>query len=290
MSSLKDKVIFITGASRGIGLEIAKRAARDGACIAIAAKTAEPHRYLPGTIYTAAEEIEALGGRALPLVVDVRSEESVAAAVEKTVATFGGLDICINNASAINLVDTESVSMKSWDLMNQVNARGTFLTSKLCLPHLQRAANPHVLTLSPPLDMQAKWFARHVAYSMAKFGMSMVVLGMAAEFKRAGVAFNALWPRTPIATAAIEFGIEGGKALIARSRKPEIMADAAHCILTQPAASFSGNFCIDDTLLYELGGVTDFEPYRCVAGSDLATDFFVPDDATPPPGVHTTAF
>jgi len=290
MSGLKDKVIFITGASRGIGLAIATRAARDGACVAIAAKTAEPHRYLPGTIYTAAKEIEALGGRALPLIVDVRSEESVAAAVQKTVETFGGLDICVNNASAINLAGTLDVTMKQFDLMHQVNQRGTFLTSKLCIPHLRRAQNPHVLTLAPPLDLSAEWFAPHVAYSMAKFGMSLTVLGMAEEFRSAGIAFNALWPRTPIATAAIEYGIEGGKALIARSRTVEIMADAAHCILSQPSREFTGRFCLDDSVLHELAHVTDFDKYRVDPSAPLATDFFVRPDTQLPPGVTAAMF
>ncbi|MEL6213571.1 MAG: NAD(P)-dependent oxidoreductase, partial [Pseudomonadota bacterium] len=201
MASLAGKTLFITGASRGIGLAIAKRAAKDGANIAIAAKTAEPHKHLPGTIYTAAEEIEAAGGKALPLIVDIRSEELVKEAVEKTVETFGGVDICINNASAISLTGTQATEMKRWDLMHSINARGTFLVSKTCIPHLKKAENPHVLMLSPPLDMRPKWFAPHVAYTMAKYGMSLCVLGMAEEFKSDGVAFNALWPRTAIATA-----------------------------------------------------------------------------------------
>lgn len=285
MGSLKGKVIFITGGSRGIGFAIAARAARDGACIAIAAKTADPHRYLPGTIHTAAREIESLGGRALPLLVDVRAEESVAAAVQKTVDTFGGLDICVNNASAIKLAATSDVTMKQYDLMQQVNGRGTFLTSKLCLPHLLRSANPHVLTIAPPLDLAPRWFAPHVAYSIAKFGMSLVVLGMADEFREAGIAFNALWPRTPIATAAVEFALEGGKQLLTMCRTPEIMADAAHCILTQPARSFTGRFCLDDNVLYELAGETDFDRYRVDPQGRLALDLFVQEGAAAPPGV-----
>src|SRR5262245_63482799 len=216
--TLSGKTLFITGASRGIGLAIALRAARDGANIAIAAKTAEPHRHLPGTIYTAAKEIEAAGGRALPLVVDVRDEAAVVQAVEATVDTFGGVDVCVNNASAISLTGTLDTTMKRFDLMHQVNTRGTFLTSKACIPHLKRASNPHVLMISPPLDMAPRWFAPHTAYTMAKFGMSLCVLGMAAEFSGDGIAFNALWPRTIIATAAIQF--ELGGALMRRCRTP----------------------------------------------------------------------
>ncbi|MEO1312106.1 MAG: NAD(P)-dependent oxidoreductase, partial [Pseudomonadota bacterium] len=260
MTSLSGKTLFITGASRGIGLEIAKRAARDGANIVVAAKTAEPHPKLPGTIYSAAEEIEAAGGKALPLIVDIRSEELVFEAVAKTVAHFGGIDVCINNASAINLTGTEDLEMKRWDLMHQINARGTFLVSKACIPHLKKAENPHVLMLSPPLDMSPKWFAPHVAYTMAKYGMSLCVLGMHEEFRKDGIAFNALWPRTAIATAAVEFAL-GGDAMMKASRTPEILADAAHIILTKSAREFTGNFVIDDMLLYE-HGVTDFEKYR----------------------------
>lgn len=287
MTTLKGKTLFITGASRGIGLAIAKRAAQDGANIAIAAKSAEPHKHLPGTIYTAAEEIEAAGGKALPLIVDVRHEDSVAEAVEKTAATFGGIDICINNASAISLTGTEATPMKRYDLMNQINARGTYLTSKMCIPHLKKAENPHVLMLSPPLDMSAKWFAGHVAYTMAKFGMSMCVLGMAEEFKSAGVAFNALWPRTAIATAAVKFAL-GGEAMMQASRTTDILSDAAHMIFTKPSREFTGNFIIDDNFLYE-NGVTDFEKYRVDPTKKLMPDFFVPDDAPPPPpGVAET--
>lgn len=283
MADLGGQTLFITGASRGIGKEIALRAARDGANVAIAAKTAEPHPKLEGTIYTAAEEIEAAGGKALPLIVDVREEASVQAAVDKTVETFGGIDICINNASAIQLTPTPQTEMKRYDLMQQVNARGTYLTSKLCIPHLQRSANPHVLMLSPPLDMSPKWFSGHVAYTMAKYGMSMCVLGMSEEFREDGIAFNALWPRTGIATAAIKFALAGDEGML-HCRTTEIMSDAAHVILTQKAREFTGNFCIDDTLLYE-AGVRDFDRYRVDPSRALMPDFFVPDDHPLPPGV-----
>ncbi len=287
MADLSGKTLFITGGSRGIGLAIALRAARDGANVAIAAKTAEPHPKLPGTIYTAAEEIEAAGGRALPLVCDIRFEDQVVAAVEETVATFGGLDICVNNASAIQLTNLEQTEMKRFDLMHGVNARGTYLVTKTCLPHLKQAENPHVLMLSPPLDMQAKWFAGHIAYTMAKFGMSMVVLGAAEELKPHGIAVNALWPRTTIATAAIQ-NLLGGEALMRKSRKPEILADAAYAIFTSPAREFTGNFCIDDTLLYERGE-RDFDKYRVDPTQDLAPDFFVPDNPPPPVSLAAVA-
>jgi citronellol/citronellal dehydrogenase len=260
------------------------RAARDGANIAIAAKTAEPHKHLPGTIYTAAAAIEKAGGQALPLIVDVRDEASVAAAVEKTVEAFGGVDICVNNASAISLTGTLSTDMKRYDLMHQINTRGTFLTSKACLPHLRRASNPHVLMLSPPLDMSPKWFGGHVAYTMAKFGMSMCVLGMAEEFKGDGVAFNALWPRTAVATAAMEFAL-GGSESLKMCRSTDIMADAAHAIFCKPSRECTGNFFIDDTLLYA-EGVRDFDQYRVDPTQSLAPDFFVPDTMPPPPGVQ----
>jgi citronellol/citronellal dehydrogenase len=281
--SLSGKTLFVTGASRGIGLAIALRAARDGANVAIAAKTAEPHKHLPGTIYTAAEEIEKAGGKALPLIVDVRDDANVYDAVEQAVAKFGGIDICVNNASAISLTGTEATDMKRYDLMNQINARGTFLTSKACLPHLKRAANPHVLMLSPPLDMSPRWFAGHVAYSMAKFGMSMCVLGMAEEYRADGVAFNALWPRTGIATAAIRFALAGDEGMKA-CRTVDIMADAAHAIFEKPAKSFSGNFLIDDSFLYA-EGERDFDKYRVDPNTPLMADFFVPADSVPPPGV-----
>ena len=286
MSSLKGKTLFITGASRGIGLAIGKRAAADGANIAIAAKTAEPHKHLPGTIYSAAEEIEKAGGKALPLIVDIRDEAMVKEAVEKTAATFGGIDICINNASAISLTGTEATEMKRWDLMHSINSRGAFLVSKTCIPHLKKAANPHVLMLSPPLDMSPKWFAPHVAYTMAKYGMSICVLGMAEEFRNDGIAFNALWPRTAIATAAVEFAL-GGDAMIKGSRTVDILSDCAHIMLTKPSREFTGNFIIDDNFLYE-HGVRDFEKYRVDPSRKLFPDFFVPDSATPPPGVAET--
>ncbi|MBZ0216329.1 MAG: NAD(P)-dependent oxidoreductase [Fimbriimonadaceae bacterium] len=277
---LKGKTLFITGASRGIGLAIGLRAARDGANVAIAAKTAEPHAKLPGTIYTAAEEIEAAGGKALPLIVDVRSEEAVVDAVNKTVETFGGIDICVNNASAISLTNTVNADMKRYDLMNQVNTRGTFLVSKTCIPHLEKSDNPHILMISPPLDMKEKWFAPNVAYTIAKFGMSLCVLGMAGELRGKGIAVNALWPRTTIATAAIEF-ILGNDAMMRASRKPDILADAAHMIFTKPSRDFTGNFLIDDTFMAE-NGVTDFDRYRVDPTQDLAPDFFVPDDSPAP--------
>src|SRR5665213_709262 len=285
--TLSGKTLFVTGASRGIGLAMALRAARDGANIAVAAKTAEPHRRLPGTIYTAAKEIEDAGGKALPLIVDVRDEESVLGAVDKTVAAFGGIDICVNNASAIQLTGTLATDMKRYDLMHQINARGTFLTSRACIPHLKRAANPHVLMLSPPLDMSPRWFAPHVAYTMAKFGMSLCVLGMAEEFRPDGIAFNALWPRTGIATAAIRFALAGEEGLRG-CRTTEIMADAAHAIFEKPARRFSGNFLLDDTFLYG-EGVRDFERYRVDPTQPLMPDFFVPADIPAPPGVKIGA-
>jgi citronellol/citronellal dehydrogenase len=284
MPTLKNKTLFITGASRGIGLAIALRAARDGANIAIAAKTAEPNPKLPGTVHTAAAAVEAAGGRALPLVCDIRFEDQVAAAVEETVATFGGIDVCVNNASALSPTGTEATAMKRFDLMYAINTRGTFLTTKSCIPHLRRAENPHVLVLSPPLDLQPKWFKNHVAYSIAKYGMSLCVLGMAEEFRDDGIAVNALWPRTAIATAAVENIL--GPQLIAMSRTPEIMADAAHLVLTQPARELTGRFLIDDCFLYERGGLTDFERYRVDGSKPLVQDFFVPDDPPPPPGVE----
>jgi citronellol/citronellal dehydrogenase len=273
MSTLEGKTLFISGASRGIGLAIAKRAAADGANVAIAAKTAEPHPKLPGTIYTAAEEIEAAGGQALPVVCDIRDEEQVQAAVAATVERFGGLDICVNNASAISLTGTLQTEMKRYDLMHQINTRGTFLVSKTCLPHLLEAENPHILNLSPPLNMEEKWFAPHVAYTMAKFGMSLCVLGMAGEFRDKGVAVNALWPRTTIATAAVK-NLLGGDDMVAHSLKPEVMADAAHVILTRPSREFTGNFCVDDEVL-ESVGITDLTSYRVVPENKPYPDFFV---------------
>jgi citronellol/citronellal dehydrogenase len=278
--SLSGKTLFITGASRGIGLAIALRAARDGANVVVAAKTTEPHPRLEGTIYSAAEAIEAAGGRALPLVVDVREEEGVRAAMEKTVETFGGLDILVNNASAIQLTPTTQTDVKRFDLMHQINARGTWMASKYAIPHLAKAANPHILTLSPPLDMKEKWFAPHVAYSMAKYGMSLVVLGLAGELRQQGIAVNALWPRTTIATAAVR-NLLGGEALIKASRTPEIVADAAYLVFNKPARQFTGQFLIDDTFL-AAEGMTDFDRYRVDPSQRLFIDFFVPDDSLPP--------
>ncbi|HEY8616686.1 NAD(P)-dependent oxidoreductase [Phenylobacterium sp.] len=281
--SLAGKTLFVTGASRGIGLAIALRAARDGANVAIAAKTAEPHPKLEGTIYTAAEEIERAGGKALPLVVDVRDEASVQAAVEQTVQRFGGLDICVNNASAIQLTGTLQTDMKRYDLMHQINARGTYVTSRACIPHLKRSANPHVLMLSPPLDMSPRWFGTHVAYTMAKFGMSMCVLGMAEEFRADGIAFNAVWPRTGIATAAIKNALAGEEGM-RRCRTPEIMADAAYAIFNKDSRSFTGQFLIDDSFLHA-EGERDFDKYRVDPREPLMPDFFVPESDPPPPGV-----
>jgi citronellol/citronellal dehydrogenase len=271
--TLQAKTLFITGASRGIGKAIALRAARDGANVAIAAKTTEQHPKLEGTIYSAAEELERAGGKALPLIVDVRSEEQIAAAVAKTVETFGGIDILINNASAIMLTGTVQTPMKRYDLMHQVNTRGTFACSQACIPHLLKASNPHILNISPPLSMKAKWFKNHVAYTMAKYGMSMCVLGMAAEFASKGLAVNALWPRTSIATAAVN-NLLGGEQMMKQSRTPEIMADAAYAILTRDAKTCTGNFFIDDDVLRE-AGVTDFTRYAVDPTQELLPDFFL---------------
>jgi len=275
--SLKGKTLFISGGSRGIGLAIALRAARDGANVTIAAKTAEPHPKLPGTIHTAAALIEEAGGKALPVLCDIRSEEMVAEAVKATVEAFGGIDICINNASAIQLTGTLETDMKRYDLMHQINTRGTFLVSKTCIPHLKKAENPHILNLAPPLDMDPKWFRNHVAYTMAKFGMSMCTLGMSAEFARDGIAVNSLWPLTAIDTAAVR-NLLGGDAMASMSRLPDIMADAAHAILNRPARECTGNFFIDELVLRE-EGVTDFSAYAPGAKGPLAADFFVPDAA-----------
>jgi len=272
--SLENKTLFITGASRGIGLAIALRAARDGACIAIAAKTDTPHPKLEGTIHTAAAAVEAAGGRALPLLVDVRDEAAVEAAVAQTASHFGGIDILVNNASAISLTNTPATEMKRYDLMQAINARGTFLCSKAALPHLRRAGNPHILTLSPPLDMQAKWFAPHVAYTIAKFGMSLCTLGHAEEFRAYGIAVNSLWPLTTIDTAAVRNMLP---AMADASRSPAIMADAAHAILTRPSREATGRFFIDEDVL-RAQGQTDFSMYAPSSGAAPALDFFVPDD------------
>lgn len=279
-ATLQGKTLFITGASRGIGLAIALRAAREGANIAIAAKTAAPHPKLPGTIFTAAQEIEQAGGRALPLTVDVREEDQVAEALAQTAAHFGGIDIVVNNASAIFLADSQKTEMKRFDLMHQVNARGSFMVSKLAVPYLAQSENPHILMLSPPLDLKEKWFAAHTAYSMAKYGMSLAVLGLAGELRKQNIAVNALWPRTTIATAAVN-NLLGGDALMRASRTPEIVADAAHAIFTTPARELTGRFLIDDTLLWERGQ-RDFDHYRVDPTQTLMPDFFVPEDDRPP--------
>ena len=279
MGTLHKKTLFITGGSRGIGLAIALRAARDGANIVIAAKTSDPNP-LPGTIYTAAAEIEQEGGKALPIVCDIRFDDQVEAAVKQAANHFGGIDICINNASAISLTPTVQTDMKRYDLMHQINGRGTFLTSKTCIPFLKKAENPHILMLSPPLDLNPRWFAPNVAYTISKYNMSLCVLGLSAELKRDGIAVNALWPRTTIATAAVA-NLLGGDKLMRASRKADILADAAHVILTKPSREFSGNFCIDDTLLWE-NGRREFDHYRIDPSENLAPDFFVPEDSKAP--------
>ena len=273
MADLAGKTLFITGASRGIGKAIALRAAKDGANVVIAAKTAQPHPKLEGTVYTAAKEIEAAGGKALATIVDVRFQDQIEAAVAKAVETFGGIDILINNASAIMLTGTLETPLKRYDLMNQVNARGTFACSQACIPHLLKAENPHILNISPPLNLDPKWFKGHVAYTMAKYGMSMCVLGMAAEFERKGLGVNALWPRTSIATAAVR-NLLGGEALMKQSRTPAIMADAAYAVLTRPAKECNGNFFIDDEVL-RAAGVVDLDHYAVEPGAKLTTDFFL---------------
>jgi len=274
---LAGRTLFITGASRGIGLAIALRAAADGANIAVAAKTTEAHPKLPGTIYTAAAEIEAAGGRALPLACDIRDEQQVEQAISHTVKTFGGIDILVNNASAISLTPTPHTDMKRFDLMHQINTRGTFLCSKLCLPHLARSSNAHILMISPPLNLEERWFAPHVAYSIAKFGMSLCVLGLAGELRPQGIAVNALWPRTVIDTAALRVAMaQYDNRERRRSRKPQIMADAAHAILSANSREFTGRFCIDQQVLHEAGH-TDLSRYRQegVREEDLLPDFFV---------------
>jgi citronellol/citronellal dehydrogenase len=284
--SLKDHTLFITGASRGIGLAIALRAARDGANIAIAAKTDKPHPKLAGTIFTAADEITKAGGNALPLVVDVRDEAQVKDAIEQTVATFDRLDIVVNNASAVQRTSVVDTDMRRFDLMHQVNTRGTLMVSKYAIPHLEKAKNPHILMNSPPLDFREKWFAGSTAYSIAKYGMSLVVLGLAGELRAKGIAVNALWPRATIATAAIK-NLLGGERVMRMSRTPAIMADAAYLVFQKPSRSFTGNFLIDDTFL-AAEGITDFEQYRADPSEPLARTFFVPDEPAPPSGVSVT--
>ena len=273
----------MTGGSRGIGLAIALRAARDGANVAIAAKTAEPHLKLPGTIYSAAEAIEAAGGRALPLPVDVRNEAVLTAAVEQTANTFGGIDICINNASAIDLSRSEEIDLRRFDLMQQINMRGTFISSRACAPYLRQRPNPHILTLSPPLDLRADWFGQHLPYTLSKYGMSMVMLGMAEEFRRDRIACNCLWPRTTIATAAVEFAL-GGEAMLRRSRTPEIMADAAYAILCRSSTEYTGRFLLDEEVLAS-AGVKEFARYAVEPGQPLQIDIFVDPDAPAPEGL-----
>jgi citronellol/citronellal dehydrogenase len=273
MPSLQGRTLFITGASRGIGEAIALRAARDGANLVIAAKTAEPHPKLPGTIFTAAEGIEAAGGRALPCTVDVRFEDQIRDAVDRAVEAFGGIDILVNNASAISLTGTLETPLGRYDLMQDINARGTFACSQACIPHLQRSDNPHILNLAPPLDLEARWFADHLAYTMAKYAMSMCVLGMAEEFRDRGIAVNALWPRTLIATAAVQ-NLLGGDEAVRRARKPEIVADAAHWILTRPSRETTGNFFIDEEVL-RAAGVTDLDGYAVSPGAELLPDLFL---------------
>ncbi|UGS34347.1 SDR family oxidoreductase [Capillimicrobium parvum] len=274
MSDLSGKTLIMSGGSRGIGLAIALRAARDGANVALLAKTAEPHPKLEGTVFTAAEEIEQAGGKALPIVGDVRDDESVAAAVAQTAETFGGIDVVVNNASAIDLRNTSEMDMKRYDLMQDINARGTYLLSKLALPHLRKASNAHILTLSPPINLNPRWAGASLAYTMAKYGMSLTTLGLAEELRGDGIAVNSLWPRTLIATAAVQ-NLLGGDAAMARSRKPEIMADAAHAILMRDSRQASGNFYIDDEVLAE-EGITDLSGYGY--GDDpsaLQTDIFL---------------
>ena len=278
MPSLKNKTLFITGASRGIGLAIALRAARDGANIVVAAKTATANPKLPGTVYTAASAIEAAGGKSLPLIVDIRFEDQVHEAVRKTVERFGGIDILVNNASAISLTGTADTPLKRFDLMMDINLRGTYVCSQACLPHLAKAANPHILTLSPPLDLRAKWFAPHLAYTISKYGMSMCVLGMSEEFRSLGIGVNALWPRTIIATAALKLipgaGAESG-------RTPDIVAEAALHILTRNGRTTTGNFFIDEEVLAQ-AGVTDFSAYAVARGELLKTDLFLDEHAADP--------
>ncbi len=283
MTTLKGKTLFISGGSRGIGLAIAVRAARDGANVTIAAKTIEAHPKLPGTIYSAAEAIEEAGGKALPVLCDIRDEAQVEKAVAQTVERFGGIDICINNASAISLTGTLATEPKRYDLMHDINSRGTFMVSRACIPHLSKAANPHVLNLAPPLPLVPEWFAPYPAYALAKYAMSIYAMAMAAEFRAQGIAFNTLWPKTLIDTAALRNIVDADG--LARSRKPEIMAEAAWHILTRPSRDTTGRHFIDEQVL-AAAGVADLRPYRAVAGDGpLETDLFVPADALTPPGV-----
>jgi citronellol/citronellal dehydrogenase len=272
MSSLAGKTLFITGASRGIGLAIGLRAAKDGANVAIAAKTTDPHPKLPGTIHTAAQEIEAAGGHALALACDIRFEDQVLAAVQRTVERFGGIDILVNNASAISLTGTLETPMKRFDLMHQINTRGTYLCSQACIPHLRKGANPHILNISPPLSMEPRWFQSHVAYTMAKYGMSMCVLGMSPELRGHGIAVNALWPKTAIATAAMK--MIGGDAAMRGCRTPDIMGDAAHLILTRPSREVTGSFFIDEDVLTS-SGVHDLGRYAVDPTAQLIPDYFL---------------
>jgi citronellol/citronellal dehydrogenase len=272
MATLQGKTIFITGSSRGIGLAIGLRAARDGANVVVTGKSKAPNPKLPGTIHSAAEEIERAGGKALALQLDIRDEAQIQTAVQAAVERFGGIDVLVNNASAIFLAGTLDTPAKRWDLMHQVNARGTFLCSQACIPHLARAQNPHILSLSPPLRLEPRWFAPHLAYTMAKYGMSLCVLGLAEELRDRGIAVNALWPRTVIDTAALN--LLGGEPLRRMARRPEIVADAAHAILARPARSCTGNFFIDEAVLRE-EGVTDLSRYAVTAGAELAPDLFV---------------
>jgi citronellol/citronellal dehydrogenase len=271
--SLAGKTMFISGASRGIGLAIATRAAQDGANVALVAKTAEPHPKLEGTIYTAAKEIEEAGGQALPIVGDIRDEDQVFAAVEQAAEHFGGIDLCVNNASAINLSGAEALEVKRYDLMQDINTRGTFVVTKACIPHLKRAENPHILTLSPPISLDPRWLGPHIGYTVAKYGMSLLALGFAAEFKDDGIASNALWPKTIIATAAVQ-NLLGGDEAMARSRKPEMYADAAYAVMARPSRECTGNlFLCEDVLAEE--GVTDLDRYSYVEGADLQVDLYV---------------
>ncbi len=273
MTSLQGKTLFISGASRGIGLAIALRAARDGANVALIAKTAEPHPKLEGTVYTAAEQIEQAGGQALPIVGDIRDEASVASAVDQTVERFGGIDVCVNNASAINLAGTEALEMKRFDLMHAINVRGTFVVGRACIPHLREAGNPHILTLSPPISLDPKWLGPHIGYTLAKYGMSLCGLGWAAELAGDGIASNTLWPRTLIATAAVQ-NLLGGDEAMTRSRRPELYADAAYAVVTRPSREATGNSYLCEDVLRE-EGVTDLGPYAYVEGAEPQVDLFV---------------